>query len=400
MGSFSVLNNLPSVNGINQLNFNNINLNRTLNRLASGKRINTGADDAAGLQIADQLRGNVAALNQAVRNANDGISVLQIADSALEQITNLLHRAVTLAEEAATDTIAPQGKAALQYEFDFIKHEIGRIAQATNFNGQKLFNGQDIKDGKFNVFVGDLSNAKDTFSKIESAFGAIGTSIGAQSSLKGSQATLIGSSLNAVAGSQLKIGFNTAALGLVRLDAAVATDTNALTSLSAVNSTLQSKIDSAVSAATAAATTATSIAAITTAETMKVVAKAVNASLAAAATGSAVGAAGTQFALTAASLSAVGAANARIALGVISTALNDVATMRGNIGASINRLQAAVNVLSVTSQNTLSAEDTIRSANMADEITNMTKYQIMAQTGIAALAQANANSQNVLGLLR
>ena len=92
MGSFSVLNNIPSVNGQNQLYVNNLNLARTLNRLASGKRINSGADDAAGLQIADSLRGNVMALNQAARNAADGISVLQIADGALSQVRPALAR--------------------------------------------------------------------------------------------------------------------------------------------------------------------------------------------------------------------------------------------------------------------------------------------------------------------
>jgi flagellin len=82
MGSFSILNNISGLSAQNQLNMNNVNLARTLNRLSSGKRINTGADDAAGLQIADSLRANVGALNQAVRNANDGVSVGQIADGA------------------------------------------------------------------------------------------------------------------------------------------------------------------------------------------------------------------------------------------------------------------------------------------------------------------------------
>ena len=130
MGSFSILNNIAGINAQNQLNINNTNLSRTLLRLSSGKRINSGADDAAGLQIADSLRANTFALNQAVRNANDGISVAQIADGALQEISNLLTRSVVLAEEAATETVDSTGRASINAEFTQIEAEIGRIAIA------------------------------------------------------------------------------------------------------------------------------------------------------------------------------------------------------------------------------------------------------------------------------
>ncbi|MCL2877407.1 MAG: flagellin [Acidobacteria bacterium] len=302
MGSFSVLNNIPSVNGQNQLYVNNINLARTLNRLASGKRINSGADDAAGLQIADRLRGNVMALNQAARNAADGISVLQIADGALSQVTDLLWRAVTLAEQAESEIISPQGKQALQQEYAFIQAEIDRIGRDTNFNGQTLFVanqftsisagqistlGSDLQtsDARLDIFVGDLSQTQSYIS----------VSIG----------TL---SFAAAAGGTGLIGSASSAASLE-------------------------------SAATSA-------------------------------------------------------------LGEINEALSKVAIMRGSIGAGMNRLQAAINVINVTSQNTLAAESGIRDANIAEEISNLTKYQILAQTGMAALAQANMNAQNVLSLLR
>src|SRR5512147_690087 len=139
MGSFSVLHNIAGINAQNQLNLNNVNLSRTLSRLSSGKRINSGADDAAGLQIADSLRANVRALDQAVRNANDGISVAQIADGALNEIGNLLTRAVTLAEESATDTVDSTGRISLNNEFTQIESEIARIATQTNFNGTAIF---------------------------------------------------------------------------------------------------------------------------------------------------------------------------------------------------------------------------------------------------------------------
>src|SRR5512144_2615639 len=137
--AFSILNNIAGINAQNQLSFNNTNLSRTLLRLSSGKRINSGADDAAGLQIADSLRANTFALDQAVRNANDGIGVAQIADGALQEITNLLTRSVTLAEESATETIDSSGRVSLNNEFVQIQAEIARIAEKTNFNGQSIF---------------------------------------------------------------------------------------------------------------------------------------------------------------------------------------------------------------------------------------------------------------------
>ena len=283
MGSFSILNNIAGINSQNQLNINNVNLHRTLSRLASGRRINSGADDAAGLQIADSLRANVMALNQAVRNANDGISVCQIADGALQEITNLLTRNVTLAEESATEIVDLAGRKALNKEMDAIKKEITRIAEDTNFNGLKLFAGTDaLADSKLSVFVGDLTN----MSMVDVSFGSI-------------------------------------------LSGGTGFDTDDLNAADLLDET-----------------------------------------------------------------------NAQATLTVLKDALNDIAIMRGNLGAGMNRLQAAVAVIQAQSQNTLAAESAMRDANMAEEISNLTKFQILSQSGIAALAQANSQSQSVLQLLQ
>ncbi|NLT66039.1 MAG: flagellin FliC [Acidobacteria bacterium] len=285
MGSFSILNNISGLNAQNQLNINNVNLSRTLLRLSSGKRINSGADDAAGLRIADSLRANTFALNQAVRNANDGISVSQIADGALQEISNLLTRSVTLAEEAATETIDDDGRKSLNNEFEQIEAEIARIAQQTNFNGVKLFDG-GLDDGKLSVFVGDIT-AK---SSISVTIGQIST-----------------------AGGNVTFGEGATAAGL---------------------SDINLETDAAGS------------------------------------------------------------------LDTIKNALNAVSNMRADIGAGINRLQSAVSVLQTQSQNTQAAESGIRDANLAEEVANLTKYQILAQSGLAALAQANSSSQSVLNILR
>ncbi len=297
MGSFSILNNIAGLNAQNQLNINNVNLTRTMLRLSSGKRINSGADDAAGLQIADSLRANVRALDQAVRNANDAIGVGQIADGALQEITNLLTRAVTLAEEAATDTMDDAGRQSLNQEFTYIEAEIARIAQQTNFNGLQLFTATGL-NGTLDVFVGDVSTAASSASTITIKTGTITVGAGGDT-----------------------------VTGLVD-----PTDPATTVDLTAVNLLQQ--------------------------------------------------------------------ADAPTALTTIKNALAVVGKMRASIGAGMNRLQSAVAVLQTQSQNTLAAESGFRDANIAEEVANLTRYQILAQSGIATLAQANSNSQIVLALIK
>jgi flagellin len=285
MANFSVLNNIGSLDAQNQLNINNVNLNTTLEALSSGKRINSGADDPAGLEISDSLNANISALSQSVNNANNGISVAQMADGALSEITNLLNSAVTLASEAATQTTGAAGQTALQSEYTSIEAEIAQIATSTNFNGQYLFTGA-LTNGAMSIFVGDMSNTTSTINIALSTITADG--------VNGLVSNLGGADLSGVD---------------------LTTDpTDALT-------TLQS-------------------------------------------------------------------------------ALQAVDTMRGSLGDGMNQLQAEVNVLQTNVQNTQAAESTLTDADMAKEISNLTKEQILAQSGMAALAQANSNSQNVLSLLK
>ena len=111
--ALSILNNIPSLAAQNNLSITGGNLQRTLFRLSSGSRINSGADDAAGLAIADRLHANITALTQSARNANDGVGQLQVADGSLAQVTTLLNRAVTLATESGTGTISDPQRVAL-----------------------------------------------------------------------------------------------------------------------------------------------------------------------------------------------------------------------------------------------------------------------------------------------
>src|SRR3954454_18821116 len=137
--ALSILNNIPSLAAQNQLSITQMSLQKTLYALSSGSRINSGADDAAGLAIADGLHANITALTQSARNANDGVGKLQVADGALSQVTTLLNRAVTLATEASTGTVSSSQRTALDAEFTQIKAEIDRIGSTTTFNGTSVF---------------------------------------------------------------------------------------------------------------------------------------------------------------------------------------------------------------------------------------------------------------------
>jgi flagellin len=134
-----ILNNIPSLEAENELTLTASALNSTLEQLSSGSRINSGADDPAGLSIANGLEANIAALTQSVSNANDGVGELQLADGALAQVTNLLNTAVTLATESATGTVSNSQRTAIQAQYASILAEITQIGTATTYNGQSVF---------------------------------------------------------------------------------------------------------------------------------------------------------------------------------------------------------------------------------------------------------------------
>jgi flagellin len=150
--ALTILNNIAALAAQNQLNITSSNLQSTLEQLSSGSRINSGADDPAGLAIANGLSANIAALTQSASNATGGIGELQVADGALSQVTTLLNRAVTLATESATGTVSNSQRLALDNEYQSIKTEINSIGSTTNYNGGQVFTVNTL-----NVFLGDGS---------------------------------------------------------------------------------------------------------------------------------------------------------------------------------------------------------------------------------------------------
>ncbi|MGA7108880.1 MAG: flagellin [Terracidiphilus sp.] len=136
----SILNSISSLTAENALSSTQTNLQKTLTELSTGLKINSGADDAAGLSIANGLQANISALTQSSQNASDGVGLLQTADGALSQVTTLLDRAVTLATEASTGGLSTSQATALDTEFQSILTEIGSIGSTTNYNGTAIFN--------------------------------------------------------------------------------------------------------------------------------------------------------------------------------------------------------------------------------------------------------------------
>jgi len=276
--NFSVLNNISSYNAQRNLGTSNLGLNNTLGKLSSGFRIVNAGDDAAGLAIGNALKADFMALSQAVRNANDGIGIVQVADGGLSQINDMLSRATQLATQAASDTIGDRERETINTEYQQILQESDRVVDTTNYKGGKLFS----QDGSVNksIFVGDTQLQ----STINLSIGGVNGS--------GSQALGLGGT-------------------------SISTAADALNTLS-----------------------------------------------------------------------------------LLQDAIGEVSQMRGALGAQQNRLVNSIGVVQVQSQNILAAQSTIMDANMADEVSNLTKFRILSEAGMASLAQANMSNQMVLQLFQ
>jgi flagellin len=200
--ALSILNNIASIAAQNQLGVTSKSLNQALFQLSSGSRINSGADDAAGLAIADGLHANITALTQSARNANDGVGELQVADGSLAQVTTLLNRAVTLATEAATGTVSDPQRVALDAEFTAIKAEIDRVGSKTNYNGGQVFTASTL-----NIFLSDAGATSNSIIGVTTGLlSSTGLSLGGAVAATGTLSQAAGSA--AVAASDVYTGVN------------------------------------------------------------------------------------------------------------------------------------------------------------------------------------------------
>jgi flagellin len=558
--SLGVLNNLSAVYAENNLNNTNNSLATVLQQLSSGSKINSGADDAAGLSLVDGLQANQTALTQSETNASEGAGLLQVADGALSQVTTLLNRAVTLATEASNGTLNTSQDAAANQEYQSILSEISNIGSTTTFNNQAVFNsntsiytgdassqGSAIDDlnirslsasnvgdtggvmaytnGANNVFV-DLSNAgkiatvgdgfvnatttldvnymatgaggaavqKNTTISVgtgtnyaDTAQGMINAINGAGLGLTASFDTATQAGTQAVAaagaghstdtgieingpGAGVGKGTTPGQVGTLAIAGGTDDETDALTgsltlknaaganitltlgqegttdnmvdlattlagegftvtnnltggaagnlAITTQNSGQSAIVGSSLADATSGTLTYTASAAYYTVGVSNSGGGTASPDIADTATGQTAGASASFTAdknsaggtatisysdLAGQSLATTdlsSAADSQSALTQLNTAITDVAAQDGYIGAQINTLNSVSQVLSTQQENVQSAQNAVQATDYASASSNMSKYEILSQTGISALAQANSVQQEVTKLLQ
>jgi flagellin len=415
--AISILNNIASLTAQNQLAVTQTNLNKTLFQLSSGSRINSGADDAAGLAIADGLHANITALSQSAQNANSGVGSLQVADGSLAQVTQLLNRAVTLATESSNGTVSNTQRTAIQAEYAQITAEIDRIGSKTNYNGTAVFTNTPtsifLSDGASNstIAVGTsaLSSAAlglvaGTVTQTVPAVQAVGHIDFSGTGPAAADAIVIGATTYTFQATN-PTTTGSATTGFVKeTGSATVAATNFANAINMTGGTAGTDYGSGgvanatfTAVANGAAVTITAIAAGTGGNNATLTTTSTNGFVALTATAGGLAAVTTNPNLTNVLSTA---ADAQATLSLINSAVANVAGLRGTLGANINRLQAASNVISNQTQNLTAAEDGIRAADIPSVVANLSRFTILNQSGISALAQANSAQQSILTLLR
>ncbi|KAF0178035.1 MAG: flagellin/flagellar hook associated protein [Nitrospirae bacterium] len=376
--------NMFSLNAQRNLTSSQGPLGTALQRLSSGLRINSAKDDAAGLAIANRFTTQIRGLNQAVRNANDGISLSQTAEGALVETTNNLQRIRELAVQSSNATNSNSDRAAIQAEVQELLNEIDRVADQTQFNGVKLI------DGSFSGAVFQVgANAGETIT--------VSSIVDANIAQLGSVSQATGAALSVAASSLTGFGTGIAAGGVTINGTSIGAISAASSALeragqlvNAINNVSQTTgVGASYSSATGQITLVSS-GVITIAGTTN------NAAVAGWANG-AIGTVSTTTGLT--TLSVASYTGAQLAIQQIDSALTGVNTARANMGAIQNRFESTIANLSITSENLSAARSRILDADYAAETAQLTKSMIVQQAGISVLSQANTIPQSVLALL-
>ncbi|HJY38321.1 MAG TPA: flagellin [Steroidobacteraceae bacterium] len=380
--------NVMSLNAQRNLSTSGGALATALQRLSSGLRINSAKDDAAGLAIAERFTTQIRGLNQAARNANDGISLAQTGEGALAEITNNLQRIRELAVQAANSTNSASDREALNQEVEQRLAEIQRVASQTSFNGQKIL------DGSFGTAAFQVgANAGETIS------------IGLNTSMKKDAIGQVAKATGTVDVTDPDGDPDTddavsadAPLSVADDDFTIAVGDGDAVQLTGDYESVQDLVDainSKVSGASAWIDSDNHVV-IASSEDLTIV-TANDAATLLAGVADATVAADTDF-LTAISVESAGDANDAIVR--VDSALTSVSALRSTLGAIQNRFESTITNLTTAAENLTASRSRIQDADFAQETAALTRAQILQQAGTAILAQANAVPQNVLSLLR
>jgi len=431
--SLGVLNNLSAVYAENNLNKTSASLQTSLEQLSSGSRINSGADDAAGLSLVNSLGANSVALTQSETNSTEGVGVLQVADGALSQVTSLLDRAITLATEASNGTLNTSQEEAANQEYQSILAEINSIGSTTTYNGNQIFTGstEDVYTGDSSSQGGAIDSlyfAKLSSSSLGDSGGTVvqsntgeflDLSTDAKATLTDGSSKYVldtAATVNDVTSGTISFTVTTSTGGssiyyttdgeklsaliseindmkLPGISASLATAEDADVSSSTIsssdvglqitntNSDVSISINSLADTTTAATTTEIDNTSATTTIGYEF-------------------ASGGDTTVDLSSTDLSSASDAQTALQDINSAISTVAAQDGYIGAQINMLEAINTVMSTQQENVLSAQNAVQATDYATATSDMSKYEVLTETGIAALAQANSVQQEVTKLLQ
>jgi flagellin len=388
--------NIAALNTHRQLGANTGASSKNLEKLSSGLRINRAGDDAAGLAISEKMRGQIRGLDMAQKNAQDGISLIQTAEGALTETHSILQRMRELSVQASSDTNEGVDRQKLQSEVDELSKEIKRISTDTEFNNQKVLDGT-FADKTFHIGANSGQNIKLTINNMSSEKLGVAGVQGVDTAVAGTNVVVVNrdtetpkityttlgdKDADAVTKTTAKKnddGSITVTLAQAKGDATdpgaiTATDKDVLDALKSAGLEVKladGKDGTDALASTTAVPADTNVAA---ADLTKIDdSRGVNIS--------------TQTA-------------ADKAITTINNALNTVSEERSKLGANQNRLEHTINNLGATSENLSAAESRIRDVDMAKEMMDFTKNNILTQAAQAMLAQANQQPQGVLQLLR
>ncbi|MBZ2174826.1 flagellin [Schnuerera sp. xch1] len=386
-------NNLMALNTHRQLGVTNNASTKSMEKLSSGFRINRAGDDAAGLSISEKMRGQIRGLNMASKNAQDGISLIQTAEGALNESHAILQRMRELAVQAANDTNVEVDRDALQAEVHQLSAELTRIAETTEFNTQKLLDG-DFSDKTFHIGANEGQNLQLSIGEMSADALGAGfvedvdiTDTAALTTLAAdtSYTVVRFEAVDITDGADPAVTVVTGAqYGLADADGeivAVSADGKAFTELDEAKA-VDSIEDATIGTANQSITFTNELSAGVTVE---ISGAADDGSAVATATGG------------------VSISSQEVAGKAITTfnkALDSVSSERSKLGALQNRLEHTIKNLDTSAENLQAAESRIRDVDMAKEMMEFTKNNILQQAAQAMLAQANQAPQGVLQLLR
>ena len=353
--------NIAAINSYRNLGINQSGLNKNLEKLSSGYKINRAGDDAAGLAISESMRSQINGLNQAAKNAQDAIGLIQTAEGALTEVHSMLQRLTTLASQSANGTYNTVARGNLQSEVEELLKEIDRIANNTDFNGIKPLAATNSA-GKMTFQIGPSSAETITVNSQAMTASGIQAAIFADAVERGIDYYKVGNNKDQ-------------ASGAIQLSGKDKTD------FIKEDGTIGDELSNIVDAANKSGT-----AYITKLRTPAD--KQLNKANVASAL------------LPSMNISGTSTVVANAAIDTINAAINAVSSYRAKLGAAQNRLEHTVNNLKVTSENITSAESRIRDTDMADEITAFTKNNILLQASQSMLAQSNSVPQSILSLLQ